>query len=63
VLFYGPRVSVNSQNKKITAARLPNPTANKGDAGSLTIIANDTGPRVNVSRQIVRGLLKISHLY
>jgi hypothetical protein len=45
-----PRVSVNSQNKKITAARLPNPTPNKGDAGSLTIVAYDTGPRVSVSR-------------
>jgi hypothetical protein len=59
----GPRVSVSSQNKKITAARPLDPTANKGDASSLTIIANDTGPRVSVSWQTVRGLLKISHLY
>jgi hypothetical protein len=36
----GPRVS--SQNKKITAARLPDPTPNKGDAGSLTIVAYTT---------------------
>jgi hypothetical protein len=27
----------------------PDPTANKCDAGSLTIVANDTGPRVSVS--------------
>jgi hypothetical protein len=58
-----PRVNVNSQNKKITDARPPDPTPNKGDAGSLTIIAYDTGPLVSVSRQTVRGLLKISHLY
>jgi hypothetical protein len=56
----GPRISVSSQNKKITAARLPDPTPNKGDAGSLTIIAYDTGPLVSISRQTVRGLLKIS---
>jgi hypothetical protein len=59
----GPRVSVGSQNKKITAARPPDPNANKGDAGSLTIVTNDTGPRINVSRQTMRELLKISHLY
>jgi hypothetical protein len=59
----GPHVSVSSQNKKITVARPPDPTANKGDAGSLTIVANDTGPRISVSRQIMRGLLKISHLH
>jgi hypothetical protein len=59
----GPRVSVNSQNKKITAASLPDPTTNKGDAGSLTIVAYGTGQRVRISRQTVRGLLKISHLY
>jgi hypothetical protein len=59
----GPRVTVSSQNKKITAARLPDPTANKGDVGSLTIVAYDTGPRVSISRQTVHGLLKISHLY
>jgi hypothetical protein len=59
----GPSVSVNSQNKKITAACSPDPTPNKGDAGSLTIIAYGTGPLVSVSRQTVRGLLKISHLY
>jgi hypothetical protein len=35
----------------------PDPTTYKGDAG------NDIGPRVNVSRQTVRGLFKISHLY
>jgi hypothetical protein len=57
----GPRVS--SQNKKITATRLPDPTPNKGDAGSLTIVAYDNSPHVSVSRQTVRGLLKISHLY
>jgi hypothetical protein len=45
--------------KKITA----NPTPNKGDPGSLTIIAHDTGPLVSVSRRTVGGLLKISHLY
>jgi hypothetical protein len=59
----GPHVSVSSQNKKITVARPPDPTAKKGDAGSLTIVANDTGPRISVSRQIMRGLLKISHLH
>jgi hypothetical protein len=52
----GPRVSVSSQNKKIAA----DPTPNKGDPGLLTIVAHDTGPLVNVSRQIVRGLLKFS---
>jgi hypothetical protein len=59
----GPRVSFSSQNAKINVARPPDPTANKDDAGSLTVVANDTGPRVNVSRQTVRGLFKISHLY
>jgi hypothetical protein len=59
----GPRVSVSSQNKKIIAARPSDPTPNKGDAGSLTIIAYDIGPLVSVSRQTVLGLLKISHLY
>jgi hypothetical protein len=58
-----PRVSVCSQNKKITAARPSDPTPNKGDVGSLTIIAHDTGPLVSVSWQTVSGLLKISHLY
>jgi hypothetical protein len=49
----GLRVSVSSQyKKKITLSARPDPTANKCDAGSLTIVANDTGPRigVNVSR-------------
>jgi hypothetical protein len=59
----GPRFSVSSQNKKIAAARLPDPTPNKGDAGSLTIAADDTGQLVSVSRQTVLRLLKISHLY
>jgi hypothetical protein len=54
-----PRVSVSSQNKNKTA----DPTPNKGDAGSLTIVAYDTGLLVSVSRQTVRGLLKIFHLY
>jgi hypothetical protein len=45
--------------KKITA----DPTPNKGDPGSLTIVAHDTGPLVSVSRRTMRGLLKISHLY
>jgi hypothetical protein len=45
--------------KKITA----DPTPNKGDPGSLTIVAHDTSPLVSISRQTVRGLLKISHLY
>jgi hypothetical protein len=36
--------------KKITMPARPDPTANKYDAGSLTIVANDTGPRVSVSR-------------
>jgi hypothetical protein len=58
----GPRVSVSSQ-KKITAGRPPDPTLNKGDAGSLTIVAYDTGPLISVSRQTVRGLLKSSHVY
>jgi hypothetical protein len=58
-----PRVSVSSQNKKIIAARPPDPTPNKGDAGSLTIVAYDSGPRVSVSRQTLCGLLKITHLY
>jgi hypothetical protein len=56
----GPHVSVSSQNKKITAARPPDPTPNKGDAGSLTIVVYDTGPLISVSRQTMRGLLKIS---
>jgi hypothetical protein len=59
----GPRVSVSIQNKKITAARPPDPTPNKGDASSLTIVAYDTGPLVSVSRQTVYRLLKIPHLY
>jgi hypothetical protein len=58
-----PRVSVSSQNKKIIAARPPNPTPNKGDASSLTIVTYGTGPLVRVSRQAVRMLLKVSHLY
>jgi hypothetical protein len=58
----GPRVSVSSQNKKITATRLPDPTPNKGDAGSLTIVAYDIDPLISVSMQTVRRLLKISHL-
>jgi hypothetical protein len=45
--------------KKITA----DPTPNKGDPGSLTIVTHDTGPLVSVSRRTVRELLKISHLY
>jgi hypothetical protein len=45
----GPRVSISSQNKKITAARPPDLTANKGDACSLTIVANYTGPRISAS--------------
>jgi hypothetical protein len=57
----GPRVS--SQNKKIAAARPLDPTPNKGDVGSLTIVAYHTGPLVSVSKQTVRGLLKISHVY
>jgi hypothetical protein len=59
----GPRVSINSQNKKIIVARPPDPTANNGGVGSLTIIANDTSPHVSVNKQTVRGLLQISHLY
>jgi hypothetical protein len=59
----GPRVSVSSQNKKIIVVRPPDPTTNKGGAGSLTIISNDTSPHISVSMQTVRGLLKISHLY
>jgi hypothetical protein len=54
-----PHVSVSSQYKKKTA----DPTPNKGDPGSLTIVAHDTGPLVSVTRQTVRGLLKISHQY
>jgi hypothetical protein len=45
--------------KKITSY----PTPNKGDPGSLTIVAHDTGPLVSVSRRTVHGLLKIFHLY
>jgi hypothetical protein len=45
--------------KKITA----DPTPNKGDPDSLTIVVDDTGPLVSVSRRTVRGLLKIPHLY
>jgi hypothetical protein len=56
-------VSVSSHNKKITVAHPPNPTPNKEDAGSLTIIAYDTSPLVSVSRQTMREMLKISHLY
>jgi hypothetical protein len=62
-IVVGPRVTVSRQNKKITATRQPDPTPNTGDAGSLTIVAYDTGPRVSVSRQTVCGLLKISHLF
>jgi hypothetical protein len=35
----GPRVSVSSQNKK----KIADPTPNKGDLGSPTIVAHDTG--------------------
>jgi hypothetical protein len=42
--------------KKITA----DPTLNKGDPGSLTIVTHDTDPLVSVSRRTVRGLLRIS---
>jgi hypothetical protein len=59
----GPRVSVSYQNKTITTARPPDRTPNKGDSGSLTIVAYDTGPLVSVSRQTVRGQLKSSHVY
>jgi hypothetical protein len=53
-------VSASAANiKKITADATPN----KGDPGSLTIVAHDTGPLVSVSRRTVRGLFKISHLY
>jgi hypothetical protein len=62
-IVVGPCVIVSSQNKKITAAHPPDPTPNKGDADSLTIVAYDTGQLVSVSRQTLRGLLKISHLY
>jgi hypothetical protein len=58
-----PRISVCSQNKKIIIARPLDPTANKGDAGSLTIVAYDTGALISVSKQPVHGLLKIFHLY
>jgi hypothetical protein len=60
-IVVGPHVSVSSQNKKITDARPPDPTPNKGNAGLLIIIAYDTGPLVSVSRQTMCGLLKISH--
>jgi hypothetical protein len=49
----------HSKKNVITA----DPTPNKGDPGSLTIVTHDTGPLVSVSRRTVRGLLKISHLY
>jgi hypothetical protein len=48
--------------RKSLLARAPDPTPNKGDADSLTIVAHDTGPLVNISRQTLLGLLKISHL-
>jgi hypothetical protein len=52
--------SVSAANiKKITA----DPTPNKGDPGSLTIVAHDNGPLISVSTRTVRGLLKISHLH
>jgi hypothetical protein len=54
-----PHFSVSSQYKKKTA----DPTYNKGDPGSLTIIAHDTVPLISVSRKTVRSLLKISHQY
>jgi hypothetical protein len=54
-----PHFSVSSQYKKKTA----DPTHNKGDPGSLTIIAHDTVPLVSVSRKTVRSLLKISRQY
>jgi hypothetical protein len=57
-IVVGPRISVSSQNKKKTA----DPTPNKDDPGSLTIVTHDTGPLISGSRQTVRGLLKISHL-
>jgi hypothetical protein len=31
--------------------------------GSVTIVANEAGPRVSISQETVRGLFKISHLY
>jgi hypothetical protein len=51
-IVVGPHVSISSQNKKITVARPPDPTPNKGDAGSLTIFTHDTGPLFSISRQI-----------
>jgi hypothetical protein len=62
-IVVGPRVNVSSKNKKIITASPPDPTPNKGDASSLTIVSYDTGPRISVSRQTVRGLLKMSNLY
>jgi hypothetical protein len=58
-ILTGPRVSVRSKYKKKTV----DPTPNKGDPGSLTIVAHDTGPLVSITKQTVRGLLKISHQY
>jgi hypothetical protein len=52
--------STSAANIKKTTA---DPTPNKGDPGSLTIVTHDTGPLISVSRRTVRGLLKISHLY
>jgi hypothetical protein len=47
----GPRVIVSCQYKKDNCClpARPDPTANKCDLGSLTIVANDTSPRVSVS--------------
>jgi hypothetical protein len=45
----GPRVSVTSQYKKDNRCLPVGPNCNKCNPGSLTIIANDTGPRVNIS--------------
>jgi hypothetical protein len=59
----GSRVIVSSQNKKITTARPLDPTASKGDAGLLNIVAYDTCPRVSIIRQTVCELLKIYHQY
>jgi hypothetical protein len=56
-------VHISSQNNKIATARPPDPTPNKGDVSSLTIVAYDIGLLVNVSRQTMHGLHKISHLY
>jgi hypothetical protein len=45
--------------KKITA----DPTPNKGDPSSLTIVTHDTGPLFSISRRIVRAAQIPTYIY